>query len=201
MFPFNVRRRSRHDVSGNAAQNVGLVGGESRRQFRDEVARDGGKCISVVEAEGRKAVALQANIERVGQGEFRKLIFLPKRFGGQMPIGGGFVQRVFLAAKSAVDFGDKIPVERSEPGFDETLHATRSMGSGFSQASLDPLQRLNALAFEITFSSARQNGFGGKTVLDAKRILHDPFQPFLRFRHASKVIACTRIRKLKNPVV
>jgi len=73
------------------------------------------------------------------------------------------------------------------------------MGGGFPQASLDPLQRLNAFALEKTFSGARQNGFGGKTVLKAKRILHDPFQPFLRFRHASKVIArhCNRI--LKNP--
>jgi hypothetical protein len=75
------------------------------------------------------------------------------------------------------------------------------MGGRFSQAGLDPLQRLDALAFEKTFSSAREDGFGGKTILNAKRIFHDPFQPFLRFRHTSKVIACTRIRKLKNPAV
>jgi hypothetical protein len=74
------------------------------------------------------------------------------------------------------------------------------MGGGFPQAGLDPLQRLDALAFEITFSSARQNGFGGKTVLNAKRIFHDPFQPFLRFRHVSKVIVRQGNRKLKNPV-
>jgi hypothetical protein len=82
LFPFNVRRRSRHDVSGNAAQNVGLVSGESRRQFRDEVARDGGKGVSVVKAEGREPVAFQANVERVSQGKLGKLIFLPKRLGG-----------------------------------------------------------------------------------------------------------------------
>ena len=74
------------------------------------------------------------------------------------------------------------------------------MGVGFSQAGLDPLQRLNALAFEITFSSARQDRFGSKTVLNAKCILHNPFQPFLRFRHVSKVIARPCNRKLKNPV-
>jgi hypothetical protein len=75
------------------------------------------------------------------------------------------------------------------------------MGGGFSQAGLDPLQRLDALALEKTFPSARENGFGGKTILDAKRILHDPFQPFLRFRHVYKIIARPRVRKLKNPVM
>jgi hypothetical protein len=74
------------------------------------------------------------------------------------------------------------------------------MRGRFPQAGLDPLQRLNTLALEITFSGARENGFGGKTILDAKRILHDPFQPFLRFHHVSKVIARPRNRKSKNPV-
>lgn len=152
---------------GDAAQNVGQVGGESRRQFRDEVARDGGKGVSVVIAKGREPVALQADVERIGQGEFRKLIFLPKSFGGQMSVGSEFVQRVLFTAKSAVDFSDKIPVEGGEPGSDEARHETRSMGGGFSQAGLDPLQSLNALALEITFSSARENRFGGKTILDA----------------------------------
>jgi hypothetical protein len=73
------------------------------------------------------------------------------------------------------------------------------MGGGFPQAGLDPLQRLNAFTLEITFSGARQDGFGGKTILDAKRIFHDPFQPFLRFRHVSKVIARPYNRKSKNP--
>jgi len=198
LFPFNVRRRSRHDVSGNAAQNVGLVSGESRRQFRDEVARDGGKGVSVVKAEGREPVAFQANVERVSQGKLGKLIFLPKRLGGLMSVGGGLVQRVFPAAKSPVDFSDKIPVEGSKPRFYEARHEIGSMGGGFSQAGLDPLQRLDAFALEITFSGARENGFGGKTILDAKRILHDSFQPFLRFRHVSKVIARPRNRKLKK---
>ena len=110
------------------------------------------------------------------------------------------MQRVLLAAKTAVDFSDKVPVEGSEPGLDEARHETNSMGGGFPQAGLDPLQRRYTFALEKTFSGARQNGFGGKTVLNAKRILHDPFQPFLRFRHVSKVIARPCNRKLKNPV-
>jgi len=75
----------------------------------------------------------------------------------------------------------------------------RSLGGGFPQPGLDPLQRRDALALKKTFPGARENGFGGKTILDAQRILHDPFQPFLRFRHVSKVIARPRNRKLKNP--
>ena len=74
------------------------------------------------------------------------------------------------------------------------------MNGGFPQPGLDPLQRRDALALKKTFPGARENGFGGKTVLNAKRILHDPFQPFLRFRHVTKIIARLRIRKLKNPV-
>jgi hypothetical protein len=74
------------------------------------------------------------------------------------------------------------------------------MDGRFPQAGLDPLQRRDALALKKTFSGAGQNGFGGKTVLNAERILHDPFQPFLRFHHASKVIARPRNRKSKNPV-
>ena len=93
--------------------------------------------------------------------------------------------------------GDARPTRQQKSA--DNQFQSRSMNGGFPQASLDPLQRLNAFALEKTFSGARQNGFGGKTILDAKRILHDPFQPFLRFRHVSKAIARTRIRKLKNP--
>ena len=74
------------------------------------------------------------------------------------------------------------------------------MGGGFSQTGFDPLQCRDTLALEETFPGARQNGFSGKTVLNAKRIFHYPFQPFLRCRHVSKVVAQPRHRKLKNPV-
>ena len=67
------------------------------------------------------------------------------------------------------------------------------------QTGLDPLQGRNALTLEIAFSSARKHGFGGKTILNAERILHDPFQPFLRFTHAFKISIQRHNRKLKNP--
>jgi hypothetical protein len=74
------------------------------------------------------------------------------------------------------------------------------MGGRFPQAGFYPSQCLNALALEIPLSGARENRFSGKTILNAKRIFHDPFQTFLRFRHDTKIIARPRIRKLKNPV-
>ena len=73
------------------------------------------------------------------------------------------------------------------------------MSGGFSQAGLDPLQRPNALALELTFAGAREHRFGGKTILNAERIFHDPLQAFLRSGHASKLIIRRHNRKLKNP--
>ena len=88
-----------------------LSAGKFRRQFRDEIARDGGKGVSVVKTEWRQPVTFQADFERLGQGEFLGLIFLPKSFGGQMSVGSGFVQGVLLLAKAAIDFSDNFPVE------------------------------------------------------------------------------------------
>ena len=111
MFAFDVGGGSGDDVSGDAAQNVGLVGRKFRRQFRDEIARNGGKSISIVKAERGQPVTFQANFERLGHGEFLGLIFLPKCFGGQISVGSGFVQGVLLLAKAAIDFSDNFPVE------------------------------------------------------------------------------------------
>ena len=106
LFPFDVSGRSGNDVSGDAAKDVGLVGGQFRRQFRYKIARDGGKGVSVVKAERREAVALQADFERLSQGKFLGLIFLPEGFSRLMSVGSGFVQRVLLLAKAAIDFSD-----------------------------------------------------------------------------------------------
>ena len=73
------------------------------------------------------------------------------------------------------------------------------MSRRFFQAGLDSLQCPDTLALEITFARARKHGFGGKTILNAKRILHDPFQPFLRVTHACKINIRRHNRKLKNP--
>ncbi len=56
-------------------------------------------------------MTFQANFECLGQGEFRELIFLPKRFRGQMSVGGGLVEGVLLFAKSTIDFSDNLPIE------------------------------------------------------------------------------------------
>ena len=151
----------------------------------DQVARDGGKSVSVVKTKWREPVTLQADLKRVGQGKFRKLIFLPEKFCRFVTVRSWFVQRIFLAAKAAVDFSDNFPVKRGEPGFDKARHG-RLMRGGFSQAGVDALQCPDALAFEVAFARARENRLGGKTVLNAQRILHDSFKPLLlSFRHAS----------------
>ena len=111
MFAFDVSGRSGDDVAGDAAQDVGLVGGQFRRQFRDKIARDGGKGVSVLKAEGREPMAFQADFERLSQGKFLGLVFLPKRFSRLMSIGSGFVQGVLLLAKTTIDFSDNFPVE------------------------------------------------------------------------------------------
>jgi hypothetical protein len=196
---FNIRRRPRHDVAGDAPQNMRLVGRDSWRQFRDKVARDRGKRISVVETKWREPMAFLANRQRIGQRNFRELIFLPDCFGGQVTVRSRFVQRVFLTAQSAIDFGDKIPVERGEPRFDQMRHGTNSMCGGFFQASFDALQGFDAFAFEITSAGSRQHWFSGKTILNPECIFHDPFQTFLRFVHGFKVNLPRQNRKLKNP--
>lgn len=199
MFPFDVRRRPRDDVSGDAPQNVGLVRRQPRRQFCDEIARDGGKSISIVKTEWREPVALQADLKRIGQGEFRNLIFLPKNFRGLVSVGSGLVQRVLLFAKAAVDFSDSLPVKRSEPGFDEVRHEINLMGGGPSQTGFDPLKRPDALAFEVAFSGARENWLRGKTILNPQGILHDPFQSLLlNFRHAANLTNGFQNRKSKT---
>jgi len=108
---FDVGGGSGNDVSGDAAQNVGLDRRKFWRQFRDEIARDGGKSVSVVKTEWGQPMTFQADFERLGQGEFLGLIFLPKSFGGQMSVGSGFVQGILLLAKTAIDFNDNFPVE------------------------------------------------------------------------------------------
>ena len=106
MFAFDVGGGSGDDVSGDAAQDVSLVRRKFRRQLRDEIARDGGKGVSVVKTEGCQPVTFQADFKRLGQGEFLGLIFLPKSFGGLMSVGSGFVQGVLLFAKAAINFSD-----------------------------------------------------------------------------------------------
>ena len=56
-------------------------------------------------------MAFQTDFKRLSQGEFLGLIFLPKSFGWQMSVGGGFVKGILLSAKSAIDFSDNFPVE------------------------------------------------------------------------------------------
>ena len=133
MFAFDVGGGSGDDVAGDAAQDVGLVRRKFRRQFRYEIARDGGKSISIVKTKGGQPVTFQTDFKRLGQGEFLGLIFLPKSFGGQMSIGSGFVQGILLLAKTAIDFNDNFLVECGEPGFDEARHGdlAASMSRGF----------------------------------------------------------------------
>ena len=178
-----------------------LSAAEFRRQFRDEIARNGGKSISVVKTEWSQPVTFQADFKRLGQGEFLGLILLPKSFGRQMSVGSGFVEGVLLFAKAAIDFSDNFPVEWGEPGFDKARHGglAASMSRGFSQAGFDPLQCRHAFAFEVSFSRSSEDRLGSKAVLDSKSILHDPSQPVvLNFCHASKITNESPIRKLKN---
>jgi hypothetical protein len=74
LFAFDVGGGSGDDVSGDAAQDVSFVGRKFRRQFRDEIARNGGKSISIVKTEGRQPVTFQADFKRLDQGEFPGLI-------------------------------------------------------------------------------------------------------------------------------
>ena len=116
-----------------------------------------------------------------------------------MSVGGGLVKRVLLLAKAAVDFRNDLPVERSQPGFDEARHIRgSSVSGGFSQTGLDPLQRLDAFTFQIALARSRQHRLGDKTVLNPERIFHDPFQPLLlRLCHAGNIANPARPRKPK----
>jgi hypothetical protein len=73
------------------------------------------------------------------------------------------------------------------------------MRGGFSQTGLDPLKSFDAFAFEIAFSSSRENRLGGKTILNPQRVFHDPLQPFvLGFRHVSNIANLGEIANRKT---
>jgi hypothetical protein len=72
------------------------------------------------------------------------------------------------------------------------------MRVGFAQTSLDPPQGFHTFTSEVPLPRPRQNWFGCKTVLNTKRILHDPLQPFsLSFRHARNLLNSHANRKPK----
>jgi hypothetical protein len=65
LFGFNVRRRARHHVTGDTAQNVGLIGRKVGLQISDEIPRNRGERVSVVKAKWHQAVTLVTNLKRV----------------------------------------------------------------------------------------------------------------------------------------
>ena len=57
-----------------------------------------------------------------------------------------------------------------------------AMSRGFSQTGFNPLQRLDAFAFQVALARPRQNRFGEKAMLHAKSLL-DGFLQELVFSH------------------
>jgi len=110
-------------MSGNAPQNVDFVWRNIFRHLHNEITGNGRKGVPVVKTEWSELVALQTNIDGFRQREFFGLILLPKILCGCVPVRGGFMQRVFLLAKAAIDFRDQFPIKRCEPTFGQARHA------------------------------------------------------------------------------
>ena len=194
-----MRCCSRHDVAGDAPQNMGFVRREPR-QFGDEVARNRSKSIPVIKTKGRQPMALQTNFERFSKVKIFRLILSPQSFSRRMSIGSWFVKCGFLFAKAAIDLGNEVPVEGGKPGPNEARHESEDLvRRRFSQAGLDSLQRRHAFALQMTLPRSGQNRFSGETVLNPESIFHDPLQPLLlRFCHVRTILNLNPNRKPKH---
>ena len=69
LFAFDVGGGSGDDVAGDAAQDVGVVGGQIFQHVVEEGSDDGDEGVAVVIAEGSQPVALKTDLKNFRQGQ------------------------------------------------------------------------------------------------------------------------------------
>jgi len=159
---FQVAGHSGHDVSGQAADHMALVGGKI--ELANDQRNDRAEGVPVVETKGSQTMAAAAKINGLVQTHGFAMIVLPKRSRDVMAVRGRLVQGVLRCAEHGILRGHHFPRERCKPWL-FWLHGLFARRFRFC---LDPLQFLNAFTLEITFPSPGINRFCGKAMLDSQ---------------------------------
>lgn len=109
-------------------------------------------------------MAAATKINRIVQAHRQKVTTFPKLHGHVVPIRSRLVKCILRRAERCVLGRHHCPCERSKPWLN-TFHGLFRRTFGFS---LDPLQLLHALAFQVAFPCFRVNRLSGEAVLDSQ---------------------------------